>query len=49
MRNVYVAPHNSAGWGDALQLRQRQIFLDNLSHFVKGEPMDNVVDKTRGY
>jgi hypothetical protein len=25
------------------------LFLDNLGRFVRGEPLDNVVDPRRGY
>lgn len=47
--NVYIAPHNSAGSDGDLHARQKAIFLENLRRFVRGEPLENVVDMTRGY
>jgi phosphoglycerate dehydrogenase-like enzyme len=47
--NVTISPHNSGGGSDALRLRQRSIFLENLKRFVNGQPLDNVVDIEAGY
>ena len=49
MPNVYLAPHNSPGGDPNLHTRQKAIFLENLHRFVRGAPLENVVDKTRGY
>jgi phosphoglycerate dehydrogenase-like enzyme len=49
MPNVYIAPHNSSGWTDNLQERQKTIFLENLQRFSQGKPLENVVDFARGY
>jgi phosphoglycerate dehydrogenase-like enzyme len=48
MQNVLLSPHSAdhtAGWRD----RAFQCFLDNLARFMKGEPLENVVDKHAGY
>ena len=47
--NVYIAPHNSTGNAPSVRKRQREIFIDNLQRFAKGEPLENVVDFERGY
>ncbi len=47
--NVYIAPHNSPGWTTALRTRQRQLFLDNLARFARGEELMGVVDIAQGY
>ena len=47
--NVHIAPHNSPGWDPDLRVRQKTIFLDNLGRFVRGEPLTNIVDISRGY
>lgn len=47
--NVYIAPHNSAGWSAGLRARQRDIFLENLKLFCHGEPLHNVVNIVDGY
>ena len=47
--NTYLAPHNSPGWDPNLHARQKDIFLDNLRRFVRGEALTNAVDITRGY
>jgi phosphoglycerate dehydrogenase-like enzyme len=46
--NVIVSPHMS---GDVVGWRAELVtlFADNLSRYLDGEPMRNVVDKTRGY
>ncbi len=46
--NLYVSPHSSASverYGE----RAFDLFCDNLSRFVAGEPLRNVVDLTDGY
>jgi phosphoglycerate dehydrogenase-like enzyme len=48
MQNVLLSPHSAdhtPGWRD----RAVQCFLDNFARFVKGEPLENVVDKHAGY
>jgi phosphoglycerate dehydrogenase-like enzyme len=48
LQNVLLSPHSAdhtAGWRD----RAVQCFLDNFARFVKGEPLENVVDKYAGY
>ncbi|MCC7105156.1 MAG: D-2-hydroxyacid dehydrogenase [Chloroflexi bacterium] len=46
--NFVVTPHVA---GDAERWRQTTValFLENLQRFVKGEPLENLVDKARGY
>jgi phosphoglycerate dehydrogenase-like enzyme len=46
--NVIVSPHMS---GDVVGWRQELVtlFADNLSRYLDGQPLRNVVDKTRGY
>ena len=46
--NIFVTPHIS--WNSP-HIRQRtlSIFLENLRHFVAGEPLINIVDKEAGY
>jgi phosphoglycerate dehydrogenase-like enzyme len=46
--NVIVSPHMSGevvGWRAELVA----LFVDNLSRYLAGQPLRNVVDKTRGY
>ncbi len=46
--NVILTPHNS--WSTPyLEERQKDLFLDNLERYLKGEPLRNVVDKALGY
>ena len=47
--NVHLAPHNSPGSDPNLHIRQKSIFIENLHRFAHGKPLENVVDKTRGY
>lgn len=46
--NVIVSPHMS---GDVVGWRSELValFVDNLSRYIGGQPLRNVVDKTRGY
>ena len=48
MPNVIITPHYSGihpGYDD----EAFAVFLDNLTRYVKGEPLHNVVDKSEGY
>ncbi|NNL19531.1 MAG: D-2-hydroxyacid dehydrogenase [Boseongicola sp.] len=48
LENVIISPHCSsvyAGWSEA----SFDMFLQNLTHWLKGEPLFNVVIPTRGY
>ncbi len=48
MPNVIVSPHMS---GDVVGWRSELValFHDNLTRYLDGEPLRNVVDKARGY
>ena len=46
--NVVITPH-IAGQSDNVNARQMDLFKQNIAHFVKGEPLVNVVDKQKGY
>jgi phosphoglycerate dehydrogenase-like enzyme len=46
--NVVVTPHNGATTAQT-QRRGVDVFVDNLTRFVAGEPLRNVVDKHAGY
>jgi phosphoglycerate dehydrogenase-like enzyme len=50
MPNVLISPH-SASTVARENLRIADIFLNNLSHYLNGEPekMENVFDRARGY
>lgn len=46
--NVIITPHNS--WSTPhLERRETELFLDNLARYLRGEPLRNVVDRSRGY
>src|SRR6185295_11135205 len=45
--NVIITPH-IAGQSDGINDRRMELIKDNISRFVKGEPMLNVVDKVKG-
>lgn len=48
LENVIITPHCSAvyeGW----ERRSIEIFGDNLARRLRGEPLENIVDPTRGY
>lgn len=50
MGNVVLTPHISGN--DSLDYTTETIldlFIENLSHYVKGEPMHNVIDRQIGY
>ena len=46
--NVILTPH-VATVSDAVGGRSRELVLDNVARFAKGEPLRNVVDKQKGY
>jgi phosphoglycerate dehydrogenase-like enzyme len=46
--NVVVTPH-VAGNSPGSYARRVGVFKENISHFVRNEPMRNVVDKQKGY
>jgi phosphoglycerate dehydrogenase-like enzyme len=45
---VVITPHMSI-WQDVDQNFSLQLFCDNLARFLKGEPLENVVNWARGY
>ncbi|MEZ5408345.1 MAG: D-2-hydroxyacid dehydrogenase [Acidimicrobiales bacterium] len=45
---VLVTPHVSGG-SDAASQRPLDLFVDNLTAFVAGQPLRNIVDWSRGY
>jgi phosphoglycerate dehydrogenase-like enzyme len=50
MENVLISPHctdrtENPDWLDLAM----QPFLENFQHFVRGEPLINIVDKKAGY
>lgn len=46
--NVVITPH-MGGASDVVWERRVQLAVDNLSAFVEGKPLRNVVDKKAGY
>ena len=46
--NVIITPH-IAGQSDGIDSRRMALIKDNISRFLNGEPMLNVVDKIKGY
>ena len=48
MENVIITPHHS-GWSEKYMDRGTDIFCLNLKAYLKGKPLPNLVDKTRGY
>ncbi len=46
--NVVITPH-IAGVSDGMEARRMALFKENIAHFVKGQPLVNVVDKQKGY
>jgi len=46
--NVLISPHSSAS-GEGYMERAFDLFVRNLERYVKGEPLDNVVDLSGGY
>lgn len=47
-KNALITPHTASFAGDYWR-PVVDLFLDNLARFKRGEPLLNVVDKTRGY
>ena len=43
--NVLITPH-TAGFGPYLDDRRCEILLENCRHFLAGQPLRNVVDKS---
>ena len=48
MENVLITPH-VAGFSTEIAERHLQVLLDNVSRFVRGETLRNVVEKPRWY
>ncbi len=48
LENVLISPHSADLLPD-LRERALQFFVENFHRFVKGEPLQNVVDKHAGY
>lgn len=46
--NVIITPH-MAGQSDSVQSRRMDLVKANIARFVKGEPLLNIVDKSKGY
>ena len=46
--NVILTGH-SAGASQHIRARAMQLFVENLHRYVNGEPLENVVDKQKGY
>ena len=46
--NVILTSH-SAGQSQLYRRRAIQLFIDNLNRYANGEPLQNVVDKEKGY
>lgn len=48
MENVIITPH-VAGFGHRFWESMVELFARNLERYLKGEPLENVVDKRKGY
>jgi len=48
MENVLITPHVAGAWSTYLR-DASQIFARNLRHYLEKRPLENVVDKERGY
>ena len=46
--NVILTSH-SAGASQHIRRRAMELFVENLHRYVKGEELENVVDKAKGY
>ncbi|MGH2548982.1 MAG: NAD(P)-dependent oxidoreductase, partial [Thermomicrobiales bacterium] len=46
--NLIITPH-MAGASAAKERRCVEIFRDNVVRYVNGEPLNNIVDKVRGF
>ena len=50
MENVFITPHISGSDLDPQNTRQIfEIFRDNFARYVQGQPLQNVVNRTKGY
>jgi phosphoglycerate dehydrogenase-like enzyme len=47
--NVLMTPHVAVKDAENIPERRFQVLLDNARRFLKGEPLKNVVDKTKWY
>ncbi len=48
--NVYITPHISGRFNAAVTYEKvLDIFYENLGHYLKGEPLEHVVDQKQGY
>jgi len=48
LENVIITPH-IAGQSDGVEARRMALIVENVTRFVRGEPLLNVVDKKKGY
>jgi phosphoglycerate dehydrogenase-like enzyme len=48
LENVIITPH-IAGQSDGVETRRMALIVENVTRFVRGEPLLNVVDKKKGY
>lgn len=48
MEDVIITPHVSGGWPGYLEAAV-PLFCENLARFLRGAPLLNLVDKSRGY
>jgi phosphoglycerate dehydrogenase-like enzyme len=48
LENVIITPH-IAGQSDGVEARRMALIVENVSRFMRGEPLLNVVDKKKGY
>jgi phosphoglycerate dehydrogenase-like enzyme len=48
MPNVLITPHCAGSHAEYAE-RAARVFLDNLRRYVRGEPLESVVDKEAGY
>jgi len=45
---VIITPH-IAGQSDGVEARRMALIVENVTRFVRGEPLLNEVDKKKGY
>jgi phosphoglycerate dehydrogenase-like enzyme len=48
LENVLITPHCSSVY-ESWERRSMEMFCDNLDRWLKGQPLENVVDPARGY
>jgi phosphoglycerate dehydrogenase-like enzyme len=46
--NVIITPHNSGGVREHSK-RATELFCENLRRYIRGEPLENVIDPAKGY